>query len=313
MRTELQKLLVASLPIDTIKLGHRLVDITEKEDEVLLAFDNGFRTTAHVVVASDGIHSFVRQQIFSKDKPEYTGFRVLYSVSSRPIRPDPTKARMHWAEVDGRGYAILDVTAGHGKGRHDICAMILESAEEQVTDRWDSTMAKDRFADLAGRVAPSHSVLASAVEAADVCFDWGVYKQPKRRTWISPKGRVLLLGDAAHATAPFMAQGANMAMHDGWCLGRLLLNEKVSPSEAARLYETSRKAPCESIVEKSSLMGRMHTATGLWAVGRNNLFIYLLLHNLRAALSIDPTANDPSEETEGLLAKLGRRVRSICL
>ena len=64
-----------------------------------------------------------------------------------------------------------------------------------------------------------------------VCFDWGIYHQPPRASWISPKSRVVLLGDAAHATAPFMGQGANMAMHDAFYLGQILLDEKISLPE----------------------------------------------------------------------------------
>ena len=158
MRTDLQKVLVESLPPNVVKLGHKLVEIVEGEDEVMLEFENGARASAHLVVASDGIHSFVRQKVFGVDQPEFTGFRVLYSVSSKAYRPDATVANIHWKELDGAGYGFLDLTAGQGKGRHDICVIILRS-EEQVTDRWESTMVKDRLRKLAERVGSDHPVL----------------------------------------------------------------------------------------------------------------------------------------------------------
>lgn len=114
MRKDLQKILVDSLPSSCIKLGHKLVEITEGTDEVTLEFENGERGFAHLVVASDGIHSFARQKIFGGDQPEFTGFRVLYSLSSKPFRADPTVAHVHWKEVDGAGYGLLDMTAGPG-------------------------------------------------------------------------------------------------------------------------------------------------------------------------------------------------------
>ncbi|CAJ1374420.1 unnamed protein product [Effrenium voratum] len=316
MRTDLQKVLVESLPSNVIKLGHKLVEIVEGEDEVMLEFENGARDSAHLVVASDGIHSFVRQKLFGADQPEFTGFRVLYSVSSKAYRPDPTVAHIHWKESDGAGYGFLDLTAGQGAGRHDICVIILRS-EEQVTDKWESTMVKDRLRTLAQHVAPDHPVLLKAVESSEVCFDWGIYRQPLRSTWISGgragrAGRVVLLGDAAHATAPFMGQGANMAMHDAYTLAQILRNEEISLSEGLHLYESSRKASCESIVSKSSMVGEMHTASGLKAVLRNNLLCWLLLGDMRRVVSADPTARKPWDKEESFLQRLGKQVHSIC-
>ena len=129
MRRDLQKLLVESLPANIIKLGHKLKQITEKEDEVMLEFENGATASADLVVASDGIHSFVRQQVFGKDQPEFTGFRVLYSISSKPFRPDPTKAHVHWKEVDGHGYSFMDITAGKDEKRHDVVIIIMRSED----------------------------------------------------------------------------------------------------------------------------------------------------------------------------------------
>ena len=312
MRTELQKILVDSLPAETIKLGHKLIDIVEGDEDVKLFFENGATDSADVVVASDGIHSFVRQKVFGADEPVFTGFRILYSVSSKPIRPDPTMASMHWMEAEGAGFAVLDVTAGQGAGRHDICAVILAS-QEPVTDRWDSTIVRERFQELARHAAPNHEVLGRAVQSADVCFDWGVYRSPVRPSWISERGRVVLLGDAAHATAPFMGQGANMAMHDAWCLSRVLLNDQLSLREGLCLYEASRKSYCEGVVSASSKVGHMHTATGLKALGRNYLLKPLLLWNLRKAWAVDPTKRNPWEtEPDTLFQRLGKRLRSLC-
>ena len=312
MRTDLQRILVESLPADVVKLGHRLVDIEEDDDGARLSFENGATDFVDVVVAADGIHSFVRQKVFGADEPDFTGFRILYSISSKAIRPDPTMANMHWMERDGTGFAVLDVTAGQGEGRHDICAVILRS-KEPVSDRWDASIVRERFADLARHAAPDHEVLCRAAEAADVCFDWGVYRQPTRSSWISARGRVVLLGDAAHATAPFMGQGANMAMHDAWCLSRILLNEDLSLQEGLHLYEVNRKSQCENVVSQSSKVGEMATATGLRALARNYLLKPMLLWNLSKAWATDPTERNPWEpEPMGLFQRLGLRLRAFC-
>eukprot|EP00913_Durusdinium_trenchii_P002569 g2377.t1 len=140
------KLLVDSMPPDVVKLDHKLVDIVEGDHEVLLTFENGVTASADLVVASDGIHSFVRQKIFGEDVPHFTGFRVLYSVSSTPYRPDPSISKTHWLEAEGAG--DLDSKPSAVPTRHDLCVLILRS-EEAITDRWDSTMVKERFEQVA--------------------------------------------------------------------------------------------------------------------------------------------------------------------
>ena len=101
MRTDLQKILVNSLPSHVIKLGHKLVDIVEGDEDVLLTFENGATASANLVVAADGIHSFVRQKVFGSDQPVFTGYRMLYSVSSKQFRPDSSVNCIHWQEVEG--------------------------------------------------------------------------------------------------------------------------------------------------------------------------------------------------------------------
>ena len=311
MRTDLQKLLVDSLPSKIVKLGHKLVDIVEGDDEVLLTFENGATASANLVVAADGIHSFIRQNIFGPDHPVFTGFRILYTVSTKPFRSDPSGYDIHWMEVDGAGYGILELTAGKGANRHDICALILRS-EEEVTDRWDSTMVKERFAQVAQHVGPNLPQLQAVVANVEVCFDWGIYRQPFLKSWISSKARTVLLGDAAHATAPFMGQGANMAMHDAYYLGQILLNPKISLPDGLKLYEETRKAHCEKVVDLSSFMGDMHTASGLKASFRNRFLSAIVYRNVTALSSTHPTKQKPWDIPQSSFRRLGKWIGSMC-
>ena len=90
--------------------------------------------------------------------------------------------------------------------------------DELISDKWDSTIVKSELEKIAGKIASEHEVLKGAVAHAEMCIDWGgVYIQPVLPTWVTPGKKVALLGDAAHATAPFIGQGANMAMMDAFC------------------------------------------------------------------------------------------------
>ena len=142
---------------------------------------------------------------------------------------------------------------------------------------------------IAGTIASGHEVLKGAVAHAEMCMDWGVYIQPVLPTWVSPGRKVALLGDAAHATSPFIGQGANMAMIDAFCLGRQLARDDISVAEALLKYEKKRKSSAEKIVRTSSAAGRMYTAVGVKAMLRN-IMLPFFTRRLNADLADDPTA-----------------------
>lgn len=269
MRRDLQQMVVQSLPPDMIYLDHKLESIAEDDKEVTLTFSNSkgevFIQKADIAIGADGIHSVVKRQLFEAGDPVHAGFRLLYSCSSVPVRKTPEEVHVNWNTSDGEGYQIMDWTAGAGDKRHDVCLLLMRS-EELISDKWDSTIVKEKLKELAAKVAPDHEVLHKSIENAEMCFDWGVYIQPILKSWVSPKKRVTLIGDAAHATAPFMGQGANMAIMDAWRLGRLLADQD---PEALAKYEADRKSSAEQVVKMSSMMGSMYTTTGWKAKLRN--------------------------------------------
>lgn len=272
MRRDLQKMMVDSLPPEVIFMGHKLESITEDDKEATLTFTNGKVEKADIVVGADGIHSTVKKQLFDSGEPVHAGFRLIYSCSSVPVRKHPDEVHTHWNTAEGEGYHVMDWTAGVGDKRHDVCLLMMRS-EELISDKWDSTIVKEKLKELAAKVAPTHEVLHAAIDNAEMCFDWGVYIQPVLKTWISPKQKVTLIGDAAHATSPFMGQGANMAIMDAWRLGRCLAAQD---PDALKHYEADRKPAAEQVVKMSSFMGSMYTTTGWKASLRNFVLPYAL-------------------------------------
>lgn len=177
MRRDLQKMMVDSLPPEVIFMGHKLESITEDDKEATLTFTNGKIEKADIVVGADGIHSVVKKQLFDSGEPVHAGFRLIYSCSSVPVRKNPDEVHTHWNTAEGEGYHVMDWTAGVGDQRHDVCLLMMRS-EELISDKWDSTIVKEKLKELAAKVAPSHEVLHAAIDNAEMCFDWGVYIQP---------------------------------------------------------------------------------------------------------------------------------------
>ena len=100
------------------------------------------------------------------------------------------------------------------------------------------------------------------LENADRVFKWGMFQSPASASWISPHGRAVLLGDAAHAMAPFTGQGAGSAIQDGLCLGTLLADGEAAVG-ALQKYEQLRKPVCETAIQRAYSRGMHITAHGL--------------------------------------------------
>merc|ERR1711948_41502 len=132
----------------------------------------------------------------------------------------------------------------------------------EVTDAWDNVAARDGFRKKALAFAKEDDYLLDVVESADVAWDWGIYQLPPLASWTALGGRVCLLGDACHATAPFLGQGANMAIQDALCLARCLSTPMSSLAEAAKAYEARRRPSCEHIVASSKAMAEVNIAVG---------------------------------------------------
>merc|ERR1719174_3213907 len=113
-----------------------------------------------------------------------------------------------------RGFQVGKVSSGRGQGRRDT-ASILCRRDTPVSAAWGATALRSEMV-AAEEVVPADAEFRAIVDTATQIFRWGIYQTPTRPSWVSREGagRVVLLGDAAHAMAPFLGAGANMAMSD---------------------------------------------------------------------------------------------------
>ena len=166
---------------------------------------DGRTRRAELVVAADGIHSVARPVLNGPDKAVFSG-----QVAWRALVPNtidhPPEAQVHM----GPGRHLVSYPL---RGGQLVNLVAVEEREGWADEGWnhadDSAHMQTAFAEFGGAAA---QMLA---QVKDVTL-WGLHLHPVAATWQSDG--VALLGDAAHPTLPFLAQGANMALEDAWVL-----------------------------------------------------------------------------------------------
>jgi salicylate hydroxylase len=213
-RADLLDALASKLNHSKIHLGHRLTGLEERSDRTLLAFENGARVEAEYVIAADGVRSVVRHALYGDDHPTYTGQMVWRSLlDSRDVPAEIVEPTGHIQWV--------------GPGRHFIAYYIrdrklLNIVTQEDTDKWveEGWSTRGDPDEMRASFPNSEPRLAKLLSIVTGCSKWGLFTRPLTRNW--GRGRIQLIGDAAHAMLPNAGQGACQAFEDAYILARWL-------------------------------------------------------------------------------------------
>ena len=254
---------------DALRLGTKVTGF-EQDDMVACALlESGDRAEGNLLIGADGIHSVIRAQMLGPDKPVFTG-----NVAWRAVIPVETLGTYAPAPM---------ATAWMGRGKHAVTYLLRSGTLANLVaiveqDTWDSESwtrkgaRNEALADFTGW----HPTITHMIESADTLYRWALFDRPPLPRW--NEKRVTIMGDAAHPMLPFMAQGAAMAIEDGWTLGAKLSHNKDNIPAALRAYETLRKPRATSVqlasranaktFHKQTALGRLTTYGPMWMAGR---------------------------------------------
>ena len=224
---------VRRLKPTAIHLGARCTGFTQ-DGQVTLELD-GAHVKGDVLIGADGVHSRVRQALFGADKPAFTGVIAWRGIVPMERLPRHM-ARMVGSNWVGPGGHVVHYPLRAGRLMNFVGA--LERADWQI-ESWSARGTKEEIAaDFRGW----HEDIQAFVAGIETPYKWALMVRAPLQRWTV--GRVTLLGDAAHSMLPFLAQGAIMAIEDGYVLARCLaqfgLEEGLKHYEAARLERTTR-------------------------------------------------------------------------
>lgn len=226
---------------DAIQVGNGCVGFEQSDDRVVLHLANGEHVTGDVLIGADGVHSKVRQQIFGQGSARFTGivaWRGLVPMERLP----PHQRRLVGANWIGVG--------GHVVTYPLRCGAILNFVGVIERDDWqvESWTEPGTHEECLRDLAKWHEDVKTIIRNIDTPYKWALLGREPLDHYA--QGRVCVMGDAAHPTLPFLAQGANMALEDAIVIARCLDGADVAV--ALKSYETARLERTAAIVRGSS-------------------------------------------------------------
>ncbi|KAI0654315.1 FAD/NAD-P-binding domain-containing protein [Cubamyces menziesii] len=251
-----------------IVFGHQLVSLEQASDSVTVTFANGKTDTASFVVGCDGLHSNTRECLFGLQEPTFTGLVQTGGLSETP-------------EVLLGKQIVMNV---YGEGAHMIAYPVNDhqtswgftTKEPEAKETW---RAMDEEAQRKFREGPYSQWPFGAgeiISRGQNIIKYGLYDRPELESW--HKGRVVLLGDAAHPTSPHIGQGANQAFEDVYHLVRLLTKYNPDAAEPSTEllsnifteFEKMRIARTSEFVKRARKQGEYRVVEGVEECKKRN-------------------------------------------
>lgn len=233
-RADLMTALEQALPAANVQFSKRATGFDGLDGTVSVSFADGTGHDVDVLIGADGIHSAVRTGLFGAESPEFTGVVAYRAVLPREQLagvPNLDAFTKWWGPTSD----IQIVTFPLNRGR-DIFVFATTPQESWTDESWTQPGDADELRasytgfhpEATALLDPCREVLKSALYVRDPLSAWS-------------RGRVTILGDAAHPMMPFMAQGAGQAIEDGIVLARHLDVSGRSVEDSLARFESARK------------------------------------------------------------------------
>ena len=215
---------------------------------------DGSTLEASLIVGADGLHAPSRKAVLETTEPFFTGqvaWRALVKGGDHP-----PEARVH----TGPGAHVVTYPL------RNVTVTNIVAVEEQTAwqaEGWSHQGDPGAFRDTFAGFSDDLGMLFERVETV---HKWGLFRHPIASSWV--RDNVILLGDAAHPTLPFLAQGGVMALEDAWVLAACLA---VAPQdEALARYEGLRLARVTKAIDAANANARNYHLRGFKRWGANH-------------------------------------------
>ena len=235
-----------------IVLGQKVETVDLSGPRPILAMQHGAPCWADLLIGADGLHSAARAALNGVQTPFFTGqvaWRALIpaEADAAPVAEVHMGAGRHLVSYPLRGARLRNIVAVEERKSW---------AAESWSQRDDPQALRRAFSGFSPRVR-------RWLDQVQEPHLWGLFRHPVAPVWTKslPQGAVAILGDAAHPTLPFLAQGASMGLEDAWVLADLLARKP--QAEALAAYQATRAPRCARIVAAATGNARAYHLSGL--------------------------------------------------
>lgn len=258
---DLHALLTDAFGTGGLHLGHHLIGVTDPgHGPVTLEFAGGESAEADLVIGADGARSLLREHVVGYDDAQFSGclaWRGNVPRSRLTLLPEADRLQL-WLGADG--HLMHHPT---GTGDHAFL-LVRRQLGPWVPESWAWPSDPD---EQLHAYAGWHPAVVQMISAAPVSERWALFHRPPLTTW--SRGRVTLLGDAAHLMLPHHAQGAAQAIEDAVVLADCLVADddwdRARTTYALRRRERTRRIQSASLAAADIF----HLPEGPRATARN--------------------------------------------
>lgn len=248
-RGKLQEILLNALGEESVQTGIEVSKIEEQGEIVRVELPDGSSQEADLLVGADGIHSNVRMHLWGDSPKRYAGFSAW-----RGVCPTPKAMPAPCVEVWGNGQVFGMFPMGENE-TYWFGTKRSPAGQKDEGDPRDELLERFRLLP-----EPVSTLIRSTPPEHLLRND--VYDRPTRFPW--GRGRITLLGDAAHPMTPSMGQGGCQAIEDAIVLAHVL-DESSDMISNLRTYEGRRHRRTKTFVSHSALFSKLSHGHPWWA------------------------------------------------
>ncbi|WP_239256897.1 FAD-dependent monooxygenase [Listeria ilorinensis] len=242
-KADLKNIMLGALDPGVLRLGQHVTDVIQTREGVQLEFADGSQLGGDYLIAADGMRSIVRQQMFEQNRLRFTGgicFRGI--IPKQPVHVAPDRFMEYWGKTGRVGIVPLP------EQRTYWFAVLTARKDSVILEDYQSADLLAHFMEM----PPDVTEVLHLAKSQPILRE-ELYELETLDTYAN--GRVVLIGDAAHAMTPNTGQGGNQALEDAFILAQLLHTSQVE--KAFEMLNFVRRERVTKIAKLSRFVGRV--------------------------------------------------------